>query len=119
MFYDLSMALSKIAILALLVRIFTLDKLWFKIGIYFWLTWTILWWIAAVFVVFLECRPLSSNWGVPYQCRPAFGTAISVAIVNTVSDVGILFLAQPIIWNLHLPLPKKFMLSGVFMIGIL
>lgn len=111
------MTLGKLSVLALLARIFTLHQKWFKVAVYFWATWTLLWWTSGWFIIFLECRPLSTNWGVPTQCRPAFASSISAAVVNAVSDVGILFLPQPLIWQLHLPVAKKYALSVVFLLG--
>ncbi|KAL1979196.1 hypothetical protein VTN96DRAFT_6518 [Rasamsonia emersonii] len=115
--YDWSMALGKLSVLALLARAFTLRELWFKIGVFFWATWIVLWWMAGWFIIFLECRPLSTNWGVPTQCRPAFRTSLSTSLFNAVSDVGILILPQPLIWKLRLPFIKKFALSLIFLVG--
>lgn len=111
------MALGKLSILALLARIFTLRRTWFKVSIYFWATWTLLWWTAGWLVIFLECRPLSTNWGVPTQCRPAFKTSVATSVFNAISDVGILILPQPMIWQLQLPYSKKLALSLVFLFG--
>lgn len=74
---------------------------------------------AGVFVIFLGCRPLSTNWGVPHQCRPSYRTSISVAVCNTIADFVILILPQPMIWQLQLPRMKKLALSVVFLMGIL
>ena len=117
--YDWSMALGKLSILALLARVFTLHQKWFKVGIYFWATSTVLWWTSGWFIIFLECRPLSTNWGVPSQCRPAFRTSISAAVFNAISDLGVLILPQPLIWKLQLPVAKRFGLSLVFLMGSL
>lgn len=116
-FYGWSMALGKLSILAMLACIFTLHRKWFKISIYFWATWTVLWWTASWFIIFLECRPLSTNWGVPTQCRPTFRAGVIFAVFNSVSDVAILILPQPMIWQLQLPISKKIGLSLVFLFG--
>ena len=118
-FYDWSMVLAKLSILALLARVFTLHWMWFKVGVYFWTTWTILWWFASCFVTFLECRPLSTNWGVPTQCRPTFQDGVCVAVFNTISDIGVLVLPQPLIWHLQMPRLKKLGVSLVFLSGAL
>jgi hypothetical protein len=112
------MFLGKLSVLALLARIFTLSNRPFKIGVYFWATWIFLWWTASWFIVFLECRPLSTNWGVPYQCRPSFTTSICAAVFNVISDFGILILPQPLIWTLRLSYGKKLAISLVFLVGI-
>lgn len=113
------MFLGKLSVLALLARIFTLSNRPFKIGVYFWATWIFLWWTASWFIVFLECRPLSTSWGVPYQCRPSFTTSICAAVFNVISDFGILILPQPLIWTLRLSYGKKLAISLVFLVGIL
>lgn len=115
--YDFSMLLGKLSVLALLARVFTLHAKWFKIGIYFWTTWTLLWWTAGCLLVFLQCRPLSTNWGVPFQCRPSFTTSISTATLNAISDLGVLLLPQPLIWNLQLPMKRKLQVSLLFLVG--
>ncbi len=51
--YDLSMLLGKLSVLAILARVFTLHHRWFQIGLYFWTAWTVLWFIAGVFIVTL------------------------------------------------------------------
>ena len=113
------MALGKLSILALLARVFTLRQKLFKIGIYFWAVYTFLWWSAGLLVIFLECRPVSTNWGSPTQCRPAFKTSVSTSVVNAISDIGILILPQPLIWQLHLPPMKKLGVSLLFLVGSL
>ena len=113
------MALGKLSILALLARVFTLHQMWFRVGVYFWATWIVLWWTSGWFIIFLECRPLSTNWGVPTQCRPSFTTSLSASVFNAVSDVGIWVLPQPLIWQLQLPYTKKLALSLLFLVGFL
>lgn len=113
------MALAKLSILALLTRVFTLHQIWFKVGIYFWTTWTILWWVASWFITFLECRPLSTSWGVPTQCRPTFKASVCAAVFNATSDIGVLILPQLLIWRLQIPGPKKLGVSLVFLVGAL
>ena len=113
------MTLGKLSILALLARVFTLRQKLFKIGVYFWTVYALLWFIGDLLVITLECRPVSTNWGIPTQCRPAFSTSVSVSVVNAVSDTGIWLLPQPLIWRLQLPTLKKLGLSLLFLLGFL
>lgn len=111
------MTLAKLAVLALFARIFTLSSRMIQIGISFFTAYTLLWCVAGMLVIFLGCRPLSSNWGEPYQCRPDFKTSVSVGIVNIISDIRILALPQPAILGLHLSFRRKLALGFVFMMG--
>lgn len=113
------MTLGKLSFLALLARIFTLHRTWFRIVVYFWGTYTLLWWTSGWFIIFLSCDPLSTNWGVPRHCEPGFLALVSAAVTNAISDVGILALPQPLIWQLQLPLGKKIGLSMLFLVGTL
>ncbi|KAG7006141.1 hypothetical protein G7Y79_00016g041260 [Physcia stellaris] len=115
--YDSTMTLGKLSFLALLARIFTLHRTWFRIVIYFWGTYTLLWWMSGWLIIFLSCDPLSTNWGIPRHCEPGFFALVSVAVTNAISDVGILALPQPLIWQLQLPLGKKIGLSMLFLVG--
>lgn len=111
------MALSRLSILALLARVFTLQRMWFKVSIYFWATWILIWWTSGLFIIFLECRPISTNWGEPTHCGPTHTTSIITAVINSVADVAILMLPQPMIWQLQLPNIKKLGLSLAFLFG--
>ncbi|KAK3213942.1 hypothetical protein GRF29_28g1538354, partial [Pseudopithomyces chartarum] len=116
-FYTLSMTLGKLSVLAFLNRIFSPSNRAIQIGVWIFSIYTIAWAIAQLLVYFLECRPLSSNWGVPYQCVPPTWVWPTLGILNIVSDVGILVLPQLKIMRLHFSLPKKIGLCFVFMIG--
>lgn len=111
------MALGKLSVLAFLNRIFSPSNRAIQIGVWIFSIYTIAWAIAQLLVYFLECRPLSSNWGVPYQCVPPTWVWPALGILNIVSDVGILVLPQMKIMRLHFSLPKKIGLCFVFMIG--
>ena len=111
------MALGKLSVLAFLDRIFSLSNRAIQIGVWLFTVYTIAWFIAQELTYFLECRPLSSNWGVPFQCVPPTWIWPVLGIINIVSDVGILVLPQLKIMRLHFSLPKKIGLCFVFMIG--
>ncbi|KAF2462875.1 uncharacterized protein BDR25DRAFT_385439 [Lindgomyces ingoldianus] len=115
--YPWSIALAKLSVLSLFARIFTMSNRTIQIGVYFFTVYTILWWISLIFLVFFQCRPFSSNWGIPSQCHVSFATSVSTGVLNAISDIGILALPQPAIWKLQLSLSKKLALSLVFLTG--
>lgn len=78
---------------------------------------------SALFLFqFLACRPLAHAWNplVPGTCvRDKMVVHIVSASINTVSDLIIVILPQPVIWRLELSKKRKWGLSAVFLLGAL
>ena len=117
LFYTPTLALGKLSVLALYIRIFRKANKTFTIAAALIATWIILWSIGVYLDIFLECRPLDTLW--LGDCAPSFATSVSTSVLNIVSDVALLILPQPLLWRLQMPIRKKLALSSVFCLGIL
>ncbi|KAI1423462.1 hypothetical protein F5Y12DRAFT_529579 [Xylaria sp. FL1777] len=116
--YGTSLCMGKLAILALFTRIFTFINRRFKTMVLILSVVVLCWYTATILVIFLECRPLTTVWGDPYQCFPSQTTTIVLAVINIVIDVAILALPQPLIWKLNCGLRKKLQISAVLLVGV-
>ncbi|CAI7641208.1 unnamed protein product [Penicillium discolor] len=118
LFYVLTTPLVKISILLFYRRIFGMTyPIWFcmflSVG-YFFSGW----------ITFLSyCRPVSYYWTqfedpsggkCVFNVYPFF---ITQAAVNMVTDVLILVVPIPILWNLQMKRAQKILLSGIFLVG--
>lgn len=118
LFYVLTTPLVKISILLFYRRIFGMTyPIWFcmflSVG-YFFSGW----------ITFLSyCRPVSYYW--TQFAEPSGGKCvfniypffITQAAVNMVTDVLILVVPIPILWNLQMKRAQKILLSGIFLVG--
>lgn len=117
--YPTCVSLSKLSILALIVRIFGLGSNVIRIGTYINVIWIVLLWIGITLTIAFQCQPLSSNWGEPYTCVSSFAVSIVGGVLDALSDVGALVLPQPTIWSLQLSFSRKLAISLVFLFGTL
>ena len=69
----------------------------------------------------LYCIPAKSFWDhrVPGHCFNYDDFFLAMEIVDVILDIAILCLPFRMIAALHLSLRKKFMLSGIFLLGSL
>ncbi|KAI4215198.1 MAG: hypothetical protein LQ351_002513 [Letrouitia transgressa] len=117
--YLASMAATKISILLLYRRIFPIWKLrcigW-AVGIFIFA-----YSFAAVFAVIFACHPVEGVWNplVSAKCNNTNATVLVMAIFNVVTDVIVLVLPMPVIWELQLPKTRKFQVMAVFLLGSL
>ena len=70
-------------------------------------------------VVALQCLPIHSFWQpeVPHHCFDQVTYYIAQGSLNFVSDVFVVVMPIPILWNLHLPTPRRVALVIVFLLG--
>ena len=110
--------LIKLSILHLYVGIF--ERPYFRAAAYTVGILSVLFWIAYVLTGFLVCRPLAFNWDKTLHgtCGNTTSQEIGSATINMVLDLSIVILPMPLLWTLQLPLKKKFMLSGIFGLGL-
>lgn len=83
--------------------------------------------IAATYI-FMEilylgvwCRPFSNYWAVPTpnkQCNAATNHLITNTVFNLSSDAAMLAIGVPLFIRSQLPLKRKFILTGVFGLGL-
>ena len=126
LFYSINLALIKIAILAEWCRVFVLPGTHATSGF---------WWaaaavaalqaafgVAAIFLLFFQCRPLAAIWDFTIAgrtCLPLNAIQLASGLVHLVSDVAIFLLPQRVIWNLNLSRQRRLGLAVVFSLGAL
>ncbi|KAM5353954.1 hypothetical protein ACJ41O_000604 [Fusarium nematophilum] len=81
-------------------------------------------WVAVLLSILLGCRPLEKNWQIypdpGNACQPAISKIdIFVTVVlNASTDLYLLSIPLPMLWQARLPLPKKLGLIMLFSGGI-
>lgn len=136
-FYPITLTLFKSAVILLNKRIFI--QRWFQILCWCTLTVVCCWGLGNTLGTIFQCLPVSnpresltevsiswltwrqvsSMWGaVPAEtCFNMDGHWISLVTWDVSTDVFILAMVIPLIWQLQLKVRDKAMLTGVFMLG--
>ena len=112
-----AIALVKISILLLYYRIFPVRRL--RISLYVVGAVVLVWWISTQITVIFECTPIYYFWtqtGTGH-CIRIGRFFLSQAIPNITTDIVLLALPLPMIWNLQLPLLQRAALTHIFMLG--
>ncbi|KAF2643733.1 hypothetical protein P280DRAFT_466474 [Massarina eburnea CBS 473.64] len=75
--------------------------------------------IMEVLYLGVWCRPFYQYWAVPTspQCSAATNHLITNAVLNISSDLMIISLPMPLLFRVQVPLKKKLILGGIFMVG--
>lgn len=124
--YCVDLFLIKLAILLQLLRIFVPAH---SRNVLFWTCHALIWlnfiyYAVYIFLAIFLCKPVKLAWishidesttGTCLDLRAAY---ITGSVINTVSDISIVVLPQPWIWDLQLSLNKKKGLGAIFFIGI-
>ncbi|RDW67036.1 hypothetical protein BP5796_09785 [Coleophoma crateriformis] len=81
----------------------------------------ILWNASSIIAAFALCQPFSYNWDQTGEghCGSQPSYYFWLGIINVITDVLILALPMPFIYNLQMRLQKKLLLLGMFSIGII
>jgi hypothetical protein len=121
------MFLVKLAILLQFMRIFVPlhQRNWM-----FWICHAVIWFnfiyfIIFVFLVIFHCRPMTKGWTTKFypeiegSCLDLRAPYIAGAAINAASDLLIVILPQPLIWNLQLSSKRKIGLCAIFLVGLL
>ncbi|PHH51016.1 hypothetical protein CFIMG_002350RA [Ceratocystis fimbriata CBS 114723] len=80
-----------------------------------------LWGVSQLMVSILICIPIRGYWdsSVRARCIPAYPQVYINATGNVITDVMILLLPMPAIWQLNVPAGQKRALLGIFSLGFL
>ena len=120
--------LIKLSILALYHRLFFVPQRWFRIALWINAIYSIALGIATTIVFILQCSPVDYYWTryasyygytLPSgKCLPNTREYLGLPqVLSTLSDLAILCLPIPIIWNLIISTPRKFAVSIAFLLG--
>ena len=121
--YGPAIFLAKLSILLLYLQIFFVNKRT-RVMVYIALTINTLHCLATVIGYGILCVPKP---GVPWEVADATHKCMVVAdmlavilgAISIFSDVFIICIPIPAIWNLHLPTRKKLGVSAIFITGLL
>lgn len=82
-----------------------------------WTAWT----TAATCLCIFECIPIHKAWDplVPGHCIDLIELSLATGYMNIVTDVMVLLLPVPLVWQLQLATRLKFAVIGVFFTGAL
>lgn len=118
--YATSIATIKISILLMYRRIFPTTK--FSIATYVVGAVVIVWCIAVVLVSIFTCIPVQNFWESEQiaSCHVnSLSAYLANAVPNIITDVTILCLPMPMVWNLQLSTFRKVEISAAFLAGSL
>ena len=116
-FYLPAIATTKFSVLLFYNRVFPIPR--FRILLYILASTVAAWWIATQSTVIFECTPIDFSWDQRGKghCINLDKFFFAHAIPNIVTDIVLLSIPLPMIWNLQLPRSQKVALSGVFLLG--
>lgn len=123
--YTIVLPCLKISILLFYLRVFPIQKL--RIGVVILAAASIAWGIAFFFVTIFTCTPPHYIWDVnraeyAKHCLPSSANRvipIVIASTNILTDLLIIALPIPLIWNLQLSKRRLIGLRALFLLGIL
>jgi hypothetical protein len=117
--WAIATCLVKVSILCFYISIFTMPRI--RSAVYVVLTLTVALLAVVILQSFLLCRPFAYTWdksiegGVCGSSRKAY---LSVAIVNLVIDLAIVFLPMPVLWTLKMTSKKKLAITFILGLGL-
>ena len=117
--YTLIMPATKTSILLFYYRIFPSQRVRLQIwalGIFCMLTW-----VPLFFVAIFPCDPIRAFYdkSVDGKCINMYTTIMAQGVLTLVTDILILILPMPLVWNLRVTTRQKVGVSVVFLLGSL
>ncbi|KAM0243986.1 hypothetical protein ACHAP5_006751 [Fusarium lateritium] len=120
LFYSVCLYWVKMTFLLQYYRIMSVSNMrWVYLGFIIFIT---LWSLAQTVLLFLLCIPLEAIWDmrIKGKCLPHQTDMWHVnGVMHIVLDFAIIVMPLPIVWNLNLPRSQKWLLSGIFGLGVL
>jgi hypothetical protein len=113
-----SLMFTKTSILLFYTRIFTIPI--FCIAARITGVVVILWALSVILCSFLLCRPFAFNWNQTIPDGHCGNQILSYEVtgaLNICTDVIVLCLPLPVIWNLQMKVANKIGLFGIFTVG--
>lgn len=117
--WALSLALCKISVLLLYIRVFPITYI--QWGSRILIAIVVMWAAATILAGFLICQPFAMNWDqtIAGHCGDSVASFQGTGAINLITDVAVLLLPMHQLYQLHLVLYKKVIMMGVFSIGFL
>lgn len=119
--YFPAMVFPKLAILAMYMRIFNMQRA-YRRAVYIIASLLTVWGVAGIMTSLLYCKPFAYHWDktIPGgKCGDKMAAYRWISVPNIVADVVILVLPLPAIKKLQIDLANKIGLSLTFIVGSL
>ncbi len=122
--YCVLITTTKFSILLFYRRVFVNQStsLHFRIAWHAILVWTFFWGFSTFFAAAFQCDPPSYYWSK--YTHKSHGSCLNLTVLlvvtastNIVTDVALLILPMPVVWNLKVELSQKFAVCGIFLLG--
>ncbi|KAL8756077.1 MAG: hypothetical protein Q9184_004616 [Pyrenodesmia sp. 2 TL-2023] len=122
--YCVLITTTKLSILLFYRRVFMnqTTSLRFRVAWYAIMVWTFLWGISTFFAAAFQCNPPSYYWSK--YTRKTHGSCLNLTVLlvvtastNIVTDVALLILPMPVVWNSKIEPSQKFAVTGIFLLG--
>jgi hypothetical protein len=116
--YAIAIALTKLAIMVLYLRIFphnTLRRLIYATSVF-----TVLFCIATVLTTIFQCTPVHAIWDFDlpeFTCIPYVDFLYASAAINVVTDILVCTMPLPYFWRLQMPKKQKLVVCFLFFLG--
>ncbi|CAK3813283.1 Hypothetical predicted protein [Lecanosticta acicola] len=109
-----------------LAFLFTYERIFSPTKVYRYLIWggitvCFLFYFGSFWWLIFKCSPIAASWDpfiTNYTCAKEFVSGGETGVFNVISDVYILFLPIPMIWNLQTNTKRKLRLLAVFSVGL-
>jgi hypothetical protein len=121
-FWFYSLALGKVSILLLYAKIFYLRSPFVYTTAQVTICSIVLWALGSTLSAFLICRPFAYNWNPSISDGTCGNRVLSYQIMgslNLLTDIVVVLLPIPYLYQLRMAFYKKFVLMSVFSIGIM
>ncbi|MCJ1277743.1 hypothetical protein MMC21_005557 [Puttea exsequens] len=119
----LTIGLTKVSVILLYRRIFrgSSGNRIFNFTTWFLLGTCIVWTVAFLAACVFQCHPIDSNWLElsAGKCIDENMMYLGQAFSDSITDLMILLVPIPCVWNLHMPAKQKVAVTGMFLLGIL
>ncbi|KAI0897737.1 hypothetical protein F4806DRAFT_507575 [Annulohypoxylon nitens] len=108
---------TKVSVVLMYKRIFTTPK--FKIIANILIGFNIAWTIAFTFALMFSCMPIVSSWDfdIPYTCVDLVALFTTALATDVTTDFLVLLLPIYKVWQLQMPMERKLMIVGIFLLG--
>ncbi|KAL4882906.1 CFEM domain-containing protein [Aspergillus karnatakaensis] len=119
--YGICIAMVKISMLLLYLRLFPNKPL--RVAVFVFMGLTAAWGATAFFVLLFSCRPISHYWNKwdgehEGTCLNQDSILVAHSVINILLDVGITIVPMPILIKLHMTLEKKVGVIAMFAVGV-
>jgi hypothetical protein len=120
LFYISCITLIKCSIVSCYLRVF--PAVWFRRAVWTIATVAIAIWLISVLTAVFQCRPIQATWDLSITDRHCTSmqpfTYVQTGI-GAATDILLCTLPLPLVWGLQIQKREKFLLSGLFGLGLL